>query len=575
MSSFIIDFTNTSGVKGTLVPDIGFSYTDKLSRINEASFKFSGLSASAKDLIDVGATVEVKRNGTLEFKGRVDSLNSLIGGGTVVKAFGFEIWFATENGAYASSPYSATASATIFGDIIGESTKFTAGTVEAGTSTDFRINVTDSLWNAISNLARKTQQDIGFDYVNDEIDILDHKGSATSVATLNNGLEITNLAVQQNFPTGNIIRVIGKSEGQTKVCACCVDSTSCTNFGAITHTIRDRTISTSTEAGLLGAAELAARKDPTKVYDFDMRRFDIGLVSGDVVTLNAHSQGLSNEDVRVVGVQRGIESEQEFMTLQVTNESFARLIKTRNEILGDIERNARQGEDYDQYEAEYSNQTVATCVGGIMCAGAAGGSTVILDAGCIFSADAINIGSSSPFNFLGANTVTGCGVVVTDLVAPVLGSDATTKTYVDACVGAGLGGLWVCESATTFQPCDGTVSIIPNCTAGGSNLNSVGTSTCPWDLIRGACVLGVSCVCSPLTCGTTSVNTPILNVTSCVAGSGALGNFCRINIGGSSACQLHVAGNGNFTGCVTAIFADTNCVCGSRRVRIPVGTNCF
>ena len=38
MGSFIIDFTNTSGVSGTLVPDVGFSYTDKLSRINEASF---------------------------------------------------------------------------------------------------------------------------------------------------------------------------------------------------------------------------------------------------------------------------------------------------------------------------------------------------------------------------------------------------------------------------------------------------------------------------------------------------------------------------------------------------------
>ena len=87
--------------------------------------------------------------------------------------------------------------------------------------------------------------------------------------------------------------------------------------------------------------------------------------------------------------------------------------------------------------------------------------------------------------------------------------------------------------------------------------------------------MAVTHVIAPLTCGTNSVNTPIVNVTSCVAGSGALGNFCRVNIGGSSACQLHVAGDGNITGCLVVVFADTTCVCGSRRVRLPVGTNCF
>ena len=58
---------------------------------------------------------------------------------------------AKENGDYAGSPWSSTASATIFNAIIAESNYFTAGTVETGTSIDFRSEVTESLWNTLTN----------------------------------------------------------------------------------------------------------------------------------------------------------------------------------------------------------------------------------------------------------------------------------------------------------------------------------------------------------------------------------------------------------------------------------------
>ncbi len=57
------------------------------------------------------------------------------------------------------------------------------------------------------------------------------------------------------------------------------------------------------------------------------------------------------------------------------------------------------------------------------------------------------------------------------------------------------------------------------------------------------------------------------------AGDLVLGS--RLNIGGSSACVFYVAGGGIYSGTLGITFADTTCVCGSRRLRVPVGTNCY
>lgn len=394
--SFIINITNTNGDVGTIEPDVGFSYTDSLNRINKATLKFSGLGAIRKGLLEVGSKVEILRNGTREFFGLIQDINFLAGGAVVANVNGFEIWLSLENGAYAGSPWTATASATIATAIIGESNEFTAGTVETGASIDFRAQNTDSLYNAISNLIKKTQQDIGIDYPNLEIDVLDHKGSLTSVATLNAGIEISNVRIDHFYPKGNIIRVVGSSEGETKITGFAEDATSKTAFGNITLVIRDRTISTTAEANLLADAELAINKDPIKVYDFEVNNFGLNIVSGDVLTLNAISQGISSESVRAVGIIRGIQGDEEFMTLQVTNTGYSRSIRRRNEILGEIEKISRQNEDYNQFNAEYSNQIAEpTSIGGTILVNDAG---ILYDVESIFALD-----GSGEFFIIGAD----------------------------------------------------------------------------------------------------------------------------------------------------------------------------
>jgi len=94
------------------------------------------------------------------------------------------------------------------------------------------------------------------------------------------------------------------------------------------------------------------------------------------------------------------------------------------------------------------------------------------------------------------------------------------------------------------------------------------------------CVTGTTLVCGATVCGTTLIRGADVCATDDViagddvcAGDLLLGT--RININASSACTFYVSGNGIYSGTLNMTYLDGTCVCGSRKVRIPVGTNCY
>ena len=371
MGSYIINCKNTSSEEGTVEPDAGFSYSDKLNEVNESNLVFSGSGEEKRSLIEPGSEVKIYRNETLGFHGIVDDIEYYDGGGMNVHASGYERWLGMENGAYASSPWTATASATIFTSLVGESNYLSAGTINAGTSIDFRVSTSDSLWNAISNLRKKTAQDIQIDYANSELDILDHKGSSTSVETLNAGIQIEDVRVTKGYPRGNKVIVYGESEGETRIKSEYpghgYDATSQAAYGIITYTIEDRTITTVAEANLLADAEVARLKDPIKNYEFDSLNKNKDWVAGDVLTLNAPSQEVSNEEVRIVEIKRGVQSNEEILEVEVANKEYAEKTKEVNDVLAQIQKNARDMDTYDLFQDEYTNQVnTTTWIGGVI-----------------------------------------------------------------------------------------------------------------------------------------------------------------------------------------------------------------
>lgn len=513
--SFIINVTNTSGESGTIIPDVGFSYTDNLSSINQSNLKISGSSQVKRSLLGVGSDIKIYRSGALEYRGIVDHIDNFAGGAIVVHSSGYEQWLALENGAYAGSPWTSTASATIFAAIIAESTKLSGGTIEAGTSVDFRAGASDSLWNVLSNLSEATQQDIGIDYTNSEIDILDHKGSSASLMTMNAGLQIEDLRVSQSYPIGNYVIVYGKSEGETRIKSTSAhgqDGTSQAAYGVITKTIQDPKINTEDQANILADALVAKYKDPIKVYDFDVINPNQSLVSGDVITLNATAQGISNENVRIVGITRGVESGEEYLTLEVTNEEYSKKIKSSNERVAQLEKLIRDQQTYDAYQNEYSNQNVDTVVGGLFntcysCTDVWFDSSGMTSLNCVRqvgNVGALTLGATAKIYLIASNGTGVCPVEVwgpmsmmtykiTDLGTPTANADAATKLYVDNCVAGAGSNMWAdttnpwiipCNSCSVYTPCLFVCTCacvcnmyaFNNISAGGS----IGASTCVW-----------------------------------------------------------------------------------------------
>jgi hypothetical protein len=340
MSLHTINITNLSGAKGTVVPDAGFNYTDNLNDIDEATLKFSGTGLTRRELVEIGSTVEIYKDGTLAFKGIIDLLDTLEAGTLIIHSQD-EISFrlSKENGSYANSPWNATASATIFSNIIGDSSYISAGTIDTGFSTDFRLNDTQSIWNSITNLAKKTTQDVGKDYANTEIDILDHKGSSTSVATFNKGIEIQNVRFTQGYPLGNKVIVRGKGDGVNQAKGSASDAGSIATYGTITRNVNDPSCINDDECDKLAEAELATTLQKSKVYDFDVINVNQDLDSGDIITLNAKDIGLINEEVRIVGIERGDGPGGEYLRCQVVNPELKQLMRNRNKILSRIVKN--------------------------------------------------------------------------------------------------------------------------------------------------------------------------------------------------------------------------------------------
>ena len=350
MALYRIDVGDGTDIN-TVVADVGWRFSKNLNQINEAELKFSGTGEARRALLGIGSTVTIYKDGVIAFKGLIDNTDYFIGGTIVFHASGWEVWMAKEPGAYSGSPWTATASATIFSEIIAESSYISAGTIEAGYSMDYRLTTSQTLWNAMSNLANKTSQDVSIDYTADpvEMSILDHTGSSTSVAVLNEGKEITNLRRSQGYPRGNSIIIKGKGDGTDQITATDSDATSIAAYGTITKTIVDRSIMTTAEATRLAAAELAMNKDPPNIYDFDLTNPDYATLNlGDIITLNALDQDVTNEEVRIVGIEEGKIGGKAFITLQVTNPALKRLMRTKNKIMAQLKKDQDDNQTYMQ-----------------------------------------------------------------------------------------------------------------------------------------------------------------------------------------------------------------------------------
>lgn len=373
MSEFLINVQNSAGTsRGSVTPDIGFNYTDDLNDVNEATMTFSSLTSNDRSLLAIGNLVEIQRNGVVEFFGFIDSVANTVGGGMQVHASGHEIWLAKENGSYSNSPWNDTATEDIFDDLIGDSSYLVLGTTDNAFDFDFRANQSQSIMENIKNLLAKTGQDFEIDYTTLNygtattygitMNITDAKGSTTSVATFSQGINIRNLLSKQSYPRANKILVYGKGDGENQITGSDSDATSISTYGEITKTIVDRTVMTTREANKLAEKTLPLYKDLQKYFFFDMIDPNVDLESGDVATLQSPEHDLSDESVRIVGIDRGINNGQEYLKLEVSDTVSNKRLQKRNKYMAKLEEQARENSSYKQGSGntlQFTNQSNA------------------------------------------------------------------------------------------------------------------------------------------------------------------------------------------------------------------------
>ncbi len=339
---------DTSGNEASIFLNGFITYSKRLNLVNNGAFNIS-IENDKRSLFEIGSTIYIFRNGSLDWKGIITRLEKFSDGTIGGYLAGQEIRLCHENGTYPNSPYPLTASATIASDIIGESSFFSAGTIDTGLTIDFRIEKTSSIWNALKSLISKTSQDIGINYSysgSDTISVLDHLGSSSSVLVLNDNVEITNVQASLGLPLGNFIRVFGKGDGTFQAYGEASDSASISTYGKIEYTEIDPKVMSNSEANALATALLARFKNPTKFYDFNVVNPDLDITLGDVITINAPSIGLTSEAVRITEIKRKIFSSGEVMSVKVSDTSARTSLKKIAEIEADLEVKNR---DYISY----------------------------------------------------------------------------------------------------------------------------------------------------------------------------------------------------------------------------------
>lgn len=403
-----------SGVASSFYPDRSFKFTDRLNAVNEANFVFSSSNSFHRSQLSIGSSVYISEKDlnnvtSSEFYGFVDDIQTVDQGGMNVHAIGQEAWLGKQLGTYASSPWTTTSTVTIFDAIIGESSHITVGSSDAFGNITFRESQADSLWNAIMNLNKITNQDEDTEYSNSgaTIALKNNRGLSypTSRATFNQYKEIGDIAVGRSMPIANSITVYGMGEGQTRITSDPShgqDAGSQAIWGILSKPITNYSISNVDAANKLADAEVTVYSSEIKTYQFSLRvkKFRTDFIAGDIITLNSVEHGLVNEQVTITEIEKGVTNGQEYMNLTVTNSEYARQVKNNDMINAQAQLNAQNSSVYNQYQAEYSNQNVDTCVGGIAAVKYLGGLPYLY----------MNSGSTINTKFLDVNVITVAGL---------------------------------------------------------------------------------------------------------------------------------------------------------------------
>jgi hypothetical protein len=205
------------------------------------------------------------------------------------------------------------------GNLLSRTTYVTAGTIANQTVSSFRSKEDESVLQAITRLTKLTGQDYYFNYSTMTLNIVNHRGSTTSVANLVDGVDIKGVVVNEDeFEVIKKVIVIGKGYGVNQIVG---SYSSGWVQGDQEKVVIDKAVNTTTEANNLAQKYYNIYSQNRVDYTFEYIGID-DFTTGDVITLNSDVAGVYNTDLRITK-QKFIATKNEemiYLTVRGTSE---------------------------------------------------------------------------------------------------------------------------------------------------------------------------------------------------------------------------------------------------------------
>lgn len=205
------------------------------------------------------------------------------------------------------------------GNLLVLAPSVTAGTIANQTVDSFRSTVNESVLQSIAKLTKLTGQDYYFDYSAMTLNVSNHRGSATTVGTLIDGVDIKGVVVNEDdMEVVKKVTVVGSGYGANQIIG---SYSSGWSQGDQEKRITDVSVTTTTEANAL-ALKYYNLYNATK-YDYSFEYLgNSSFTTGDVITLFSDAAGVNGTDLRITG-QKYVatqEGEQIYLTVRGTSE---------------------------------------------------------------------------------------------------------------------------------------------------------------------------------------------------------------------------------------------------------------
>jgi len=307
----VVYFTKTMYVK----PMNGTRYFDIL---------IDGTSDSKRTDFQIGFKVFIYWNGVLDLKGKIKKITNTSTGEMLLEGIGYgESVLSQPN--TAEQGFSATTTTGVVSsgtnNLLSFVSGITVGTIENQTVTNFRTYTAQTSLEAVDKLCSLTDQDWSIDDVNDELDVLDHQGSSSSVGTLVDGVGVYNISKQEDeLETVTRITVIGKGYGAEQVSgvwgAGGANAPSW-NLGENEKTVIDKSRDSAAECQKLAQTMYLTLSSNKLSYGFGLSNPYYSHTLGDVITLEAPNIGVTATDLRIVSTKRVVTTNSSVLYFEV------------------------------------------------------------------------------------------------------------------------------------------------------------------------------------------------------------------------------------------------------------------